>query len=567
MTTILHKLHENARSIPDKPAYYEKVNGTWEPTNWADYTQQVRQAGRALVALGMDKGNIVSILGFNKPEWVIVDLAGMLIGGAAAGIYTTNSPGEVQYIAHHAESKVMLIEDAEQWAKIEQERENLPHLQHVVMMRGADKPDDPMVLSWEEFLAKAEDVSDEEIDRRMEGLEPEQLATLIYTSGTTGPPKGVMLSHNNLVWTAQMGQDMVATGPGDSSLSYLPLSHIAEQMFTIHTPITAGYSIYFAEGPLAVADNLKEVQPTVIFGVPRVWERFYSGVTARLAEATGVRASLVNWARGTSSKVVALQNQGEEPTGMLATQSKLANKLVLSKIYDALGLSNARIIISGAAPIPVHILEFFATLGLRVHEIYGQSEGTGPTTFNMPNATKFGSVGTPIPGMEVKISDEGEIVVDGWLQSGDLGEFDDDGFLHITGRKKDIIITSGGKNVAPKNLEAALLKLDLVSSAVCIGEGQRYLTALLTLEPDAAQRFADENGLSVEGLHEQEAVRTTLQAGIEKEVNPEFARVEQIRNFRVLANDFSVETGELTPTFKIKRSVVNEMYAGEIEKV
>jgi len=380
------------------------------------------------------------------------------------------------------------------------------------MMRGAATIDAPLVLSWEEFLAKAEDVPDEEIDQRLASLQPDQLATLIYTSGTTGPPKGVMLSHNNLLWTAQAGQAMVETGPEDSSLSYLPLSHIAEQMFTIHTPINAGYPIYFAESPLSVAENLKEVQPTIIFGVPRVWERFYNGVTARLAEATGVRASLVKWARGASSKVAVLQNQGQEPTGLLATQHKLANKLVLSKIYDALGLSKARILISGAAPIPEHILEFFASLGLRVHEIYGQSEGTGPTTFNMPNATKFGSVGTPIPGMDVQISDEGEIiatgpnvflgyyknpeataetVIDGWLQSGDLGEFDEDGFLYITGRKKDIIITSGGKNVAPKNLEAALLSLDLVSSAVCIGEGQRYLVALLTLEPEAAQRFAD----------------------------------------------------------------------------
>lgn len=586
--TILHLLHRNGRNRPNDPAYYEKVNGAWQPSSWGEYLRQVRQTARALLALGLDRGDIVTILGFNKPEWVIMDLAGMLIGGAAAGIYTSNSPNEVQYIVHHAESKLILLEDRGQWDKVDAQRSQLPNLQTIVMMRGGPTPDDPQTLSWEAFLAKGDAVPETELDRRLDTLKPNDLATLIYTSGTTGPPKGVMLSHENLAWTARNAVSMVTCTPSDCSLSYLPLSHIAEQMFTLHAPITAGYPVYFAESPLKVADNLKEVRPTIVFGVPRVWERFYNGVSARLKEATGVRASLIGWARGVGTQVTNERNRGREPGGLLALQYAAANRLVFSKLHGALGLDRARVLVSGAAPIPKEILDFFGSLCLRIHEVYGQSEGSGPTTFNVPAATKFGSVGPAIPGMEVKLTDEGEVIgrgpnvflgyykdpdatratlVDGWLYSGDLGKFDDEGFLYITGRKKDIIITSGGKNIAPKNIEAALVALELVGSAIVIGEAQRYLTALITLEPEAAKRFADQHGLSVETVHESPALRQALIVEIKDKINSQFARVEQLRNFTVLPRDFSVEGGELTPTFKIKRAVVNRMYAGAIERM
>lgn len=586
--TILHLLHRNGKTRPNAPAYYSKVNGEWQPTTWSEYLRQVRQAARALISLGFQQGDIVTILGFNRAEWTIMDLAGMLAGGAAAGIYTSNSPSECQYIIDHAQAKFVLVEDKGQWDKIDAERDNLPTLKNIILMSGTDAPDDGMSWTWENFLAQGDEVPASEVDARLDALKMDDLATLIYTSGTTGPPKGVMLSHKNLAWTAATSMEILPVDETDCSLSYLPLSHIAEQMFTLHGPITRGYPIYFAESGLKVAENLKEVQPTIVFGVPRVWERFYNGVSARMAEAEGARAKIADWAQGVGKQVVALRNQGKEPGMLLGMQYKLADRLVFSKVKDAIGLSRVKYCVSGAAPIPTQILDFFAGLDIVIHEVYGQSEDTGPTSFNRPGNTKFGSVGPAIPGMDVKIAEDGEILargpnvflgyyknekatestlIDGWLYSGDLGRLDEDGHLYITGRKKDIIITSGGKNVAPKNLEAAMTSLELVSSAVCIGEQQRFLTGLITLEPEAAQRFADANGLSVDELHDHPKLREALTEEIKTKVNTHFARVEQIRNFTVLPKDFSVEGGELTPTFKIKRAIVNKMYAGEIDKM
>ncbi len=583
--TIVHRLNNRAASAPNDPAYYEKVNGTWQPTNWQTYNQQVRQAARAMIALGLGSSDIVTILGFNRSEWVVADLAAMAIGAAAAGIYTSNSADEVAYIVRHAESKLVVIEDKSQYDKIVATRDSLPNLKHIVIMRGSEISGDEMVLSWDDFMKLGNDVEDAQVNARMDQLEADQVATLIYTSGTTGPPKGVMLTHDNLAWTSEVAAGIVSMNASDSTLSYLPLSHIAEQMFTIHAPISVGSVVYFAEGPLKVPDNLKEVQPSVVFGVPRVWERFYNGVSAQLAQATGTKAKIANWARGVGTQVVTLRNQGKQPSGLLALQHRLAKKLVFDKVHAALGLSNARILVSGAAPIPKQILEFFATLDLVIQEVYGQSEGSGPTSFNQPGRTRFGSVGPAFPGVDIKIEEDGEIIfkgrnvfagyyhneaatnstlIDGWLYSGDLGKFDDDGYLHITGRKKDIIITSGGKNIAPKNLEAALTTIPLVSSAVCVGEQQRYLIALVTLEAAAAEAFSAEHNIPLDQLHTHPKLRETLDAAIKQNVNSHFAKVEHIRNYVVLPHDFSVETGELTPTFKVKRSVVNDMYESEI---
>ncbi|VAW40467.1 Long-chain-fatty-acid--CoA ligase, partial [hydrothermal vent metagenome] len=373
-------------------------------------------------------------------------------------------------------------------------------------------------------------------------------------------------------------------------VSYLPLSHIAEQMFTIHAAITAAYQVYYAEYSPAdhLNSNLKEVKPTLMFGVPRIWERMAAAVQGQLSQATGVRASIANWARGVATQVTNLRNRGQEPSGLLAMQYNLANKLVLSKVKEALGLTNARNLISGAAPIAPEILEFFASLDLAVFEIYGQSEDCGPTTTNRPGATKFGTVGQAWPGTEVKLADDGEILVkgpnvfmgyfkdeaatasdlvDGWLQSGDLGAFDADGYLSIVGRKKEIIITSGGKNIAPKNIEAALKNIELVAQTVVIGEKRRFLTALITLDPDAATRFAQENGLEGQTLHEHATLIDHLQKEIDEKVNSQFARVEHVRGFRVLSRDFTVEDGELTPTFKIKRRIINDNFSEEIESM
>jgi len=577
--TIANRLLQRALETPDDPAYYVREAGSWKATNWGSYSDQVTQAGRALIALGFEPGQTVCILGFNRPEWAIMDLAAMGAGGAPAGIYTTCSPVEVRYIVEHAEAPVILVENAAQWRKIQLERPNLPNLKHVITMKGAPAIADDMVMSWEEFLAKGEEVEKQAYLDRLESLDPKALATLIYTSGTTGPPKGVMLNNHNLAWTANAAAGIVTPTPADCSLSYLPLSHIAEQMFTLHVPITSGCRVYFAESIEAVMENLKEVQPTIFFGVPRIWEKFHAGITAKLKGATGVKAKLVKWAM----KVGWEANQ--TPGRNKGMQYRLANKLIFSKLKPAIGMGNARVCVTGAAPIAREVLEFFASLDLVVLEVYGQSEDTGPTSFNTPTQYRFGSVGPAIPGVEVKIADDDEIMVKGpnvfmgyykdpevtaetlsgdWLHSGDLGTFDDDGFLNITGRKKDIIITAGGKNITPKNLEGSMKTHELIDEAVVIGDRRKYLSALVTIDAEAGPAWAAANGEDASELHNSKKLRASIQAHID-EMNAHYARVEQIKKFTILRRNFTVEDGELTPTLKVKRAKVNDHFADDIE--
>jgi long-chain acyl-CoA synthetase len=582
--TIPAALFETAKREGSRPAYHVKRDGTWHPTSWTTYAEEVKAAGKSLIALGLEPGGTVSILGFNRPEWVIMDLAAMAVGGAAAGVYTTCSPSEVQYIVDHAESLVILVENENQYKKVQSQRSKLPRLKHVIGMKGAVVG--PEALSWDDFMAKGKDVSDEKFFSRLHALEPDGLATLIYTSGTTGPPKGVMLSHDNLLWTAQTVNGLIGNSSGDSVVSYLPLSHIAEQMLTIHGPIVAGMCAYFAENLDKVAENLKEVQPTLIFGVPRIWEKFHAGVSEKLGAATGFKKKLVDWVRRVASKKTELENRGEKMGPFLALQYKAANRLVLSKLKPALGLGRARMCVSGAAPIAKEVLEFFGSLDIPIREVYGQSEDTGPTTINVIGKTRFGTVGALIPGVEVKIADDGEILVrgrnvfkgyykepeatrealvDGWLCSGDLGEISQDGFLSITGRKKEIIITAGGKNIAPKNIEAALKNSRLVAEAVVIGDRRKFLTALIALDDEATKNYLGEKGV-VDGqpYHQNESILAEVQKAVD-EVNKDLAQVEQVKKFTLLSRNFTIENGELTPTLKIKRKVVNVNFADQIE--
>jgi long-chain acyl-CoA synthetase len=579
--TIISRLFEQAERRPTAPAYYVRQGGSWRPTNYRDYAAEVRQAARALISLGFEPGSNVAVLGFNRPEWAIAVLAGMAAGGAAAGIYTTCSPPEVQYIADHAEAPIIILEDHGQWQKIQAELARLPKLRHVVLMKGAPSVGHEMVLTWDEFIAKANETPEKVVHERVAAIEPQQLATLIYTSGTTGPPKGVMLSHHNIAWTAKMAIDLIKTDEHDSALSYLPMAHVAEQTFTIYVPITTGSQIYYAESLEKVPDNLKEVQPTVFFGVPRIWEKFHAGITGKLKLATGIKAKLVKWAMKVGTAQAEKRSKGGEAGGLAY---KLANKLIFSKLKPAIGLGNARICVSGAAPIAAEVLEFFASLDVIVLEVYGQSEGSGPTTFNYPGKFKFGSVGPRLPGIETEIAKDGEIIVrgpnvflgyykepqataetlvDGWLQSGDLGEVRGD-FLYITGRKKEIIITAGGKNIAPKNIEAALKNHDLINEAVVIGDRRKYLVALVTLDPDLSAAWAKQKGIDVAKLTDSKELNAELQAYVDQ-MNKQFAQVEQVKKFKVLPRNLSQELGELTPTLKVKRKRVNENFSAEIE--
>ncbi|NNC78728.1 MAG: AMP-binding protein [Acidimicrobiales bacterium] len=584
--TIIDHLVQNARTRGTSVAYRDKLTGTWRSSTWSDYDQRSREVARALMHLGIGKGDVVTILGPNRPEWALSAVGAMRAGGIAAGIYTTGSPDEVGYVVRHAESKVLVAENTNQLAKVLEVWDTLPDLHTVVLMDGSH--DDERVLSWSDLTAAAANVSDADLDTRYGTVGAEDLAVFIYTSGTTGPPKAVMLTHDNLLWTCTTLATPFDIDEAAVTLSYLPLSHIAEMSASILMPITYGYEVAFCHDGLRLAEFLPEVRPTTFFGVPRVWERFEAGITNKLEEATGVKAKLIDWARGVASEYVATTNRGETPSSALTKKYNLANKVVLEKVKAAIGLERADVLVSGAAPIPAESLEFFASLGMTIYEVYGQSEDTGPTTCNFPGQVKYGTVGKLFDGIEVKLGDDDEILVrgknvfagyykdeaatnetliDGWLHSGDLGSFDSDGYLSIVGRKKDIIITSGGKNIAPKNIEADLSRIDIIEHAVVIGEQQRYLIALLTLEPEASARFAEEHGIDVASMPENPIVREHLDKAISAEVNSQLARVEHVRNYTVLPHQFSVDTGELTPTLKVKRAPVSDIYAEQINAV
>ncbi len=590
--SIPARLQRHGRERPDATAYLIERRGQWHRTSWGRYAEQVRTVARALRALGVGEGGVVCILGFNRPEWVLADHAAMAIGAVPAGIYTTCSAEEVGYIVRHSQASVVVVEDVGQLRKVLSERATLPDLRRIVLMEGAAIPADleadeaAWVLEWAPFLALAAGVEESQIWQAIDGLQPDALATLIYTSGTTGPPKGVMLSHRNLAWTAQLAGQVVDIAPHDRIVSYLPLSHIAEQVFTIHGPATYGNEVWFASSIETVADTFKQANPTILFAVPRIWEKMYAGITGKLRSASPLKLRLFGWASSVGRAAADCENAGLPMPTALRLQFKLADKLIFSKVKAAIGLGACRFAISGAAPISPEVLIFLAGIGVVVREVYGQSEDTGPTSFNRPGRTRFGSVGPAIPGVEVVIAGDGEILVrgpnvflgyyrddkataetldaDGTLHSGDLGSFDADGYLHITGRKKEILITSGGKNIAPKNIEAALKDHPLVGEAVVIGDRRHFLTALLWLEPEAAAAKAKAVGVEPAALANHPEVTRALQEAVDA-CNARFARVEHVRKFTALPGMLSVEAGELTPTLKVKRRVVAEHFAAEIE--
>ena len=540
-TTILHHLERHAAQRPHEPAIHDKLAGVWRSTSWRNYNQQTRDFAKALLASGIGKGDVVANLSANRPEWVISALGAMRVGGISAGIYSTCSSEEIGYVLNHSEAPVVLVERPEQLDRVIEAWPTTPTLRTVVYLGEVEDSHDGRVVSWDDFIALGEEIDPERIDAALAELTADQVADFIYTSGTTGPPKAVMLTHENLEWTGAVMGGTVDLNSTDVSLSYLPLSHIAEQMASILMPLIFGTQVFFCHDGLQVAEFLKEVRPTTFFGVPRVWERFETGIKGKLAEAEGAKAKLAAGAMATSLEYHAELNAGRTPSGFLNAKYQASHKVILSKILAAVGFDRCRVYVSGAAPIQTSTIEFLTSIGMPINELYGQSEGSGPTSTNLPGANKHGTVGPAIPGVEVQIADDGEVllrgknvfagysknpgataetVVDGWLHSGDLGVLDSEGYLSIIGRKKDIIITSGGKNIAPQNIEEALAGIDIVGTPVVVGEQQRHLVALLTLDLEAAGRFAQENGLDASTLHDEPAVRSHLESVIAKEVNP-----------------------------------------------
>lgn len=584
---IPQRLRRHTQERPDAPAYCVRTAEGWRPTSWKMYGEQIDTAARAMLHLGLEPQESPAIIGFNAPSWAIAFLAAMSLRAKPTGIYTTNTADELAYIAGHADASILFIEDELQWNKYQQVRDQLPRLKHVVLFDGHPPIAGSDAMTWDDFMALGSANYQETLEQRLRDIKGEDIATLIYTSGTTGPPKAVILTHNNLVAATEIAESITELTPNERMLSYLPLSHIAEQIMSIHGPAFAGCTVYYANSIEHVAEHLPEVQPTIIFGVPRVWEKVYDGIQAQLLAATGVKKKLLDWALSVGQRSIPYRLKDTTPPGLLGVQYRLADRLVFSTIREKIGLNKANLTISGAAPIVPEVLAFFTSINIVIQEVYGQSETTALTTFNLRGKIKEHTVGQAVPNVQVKIADDGEILVkgdnvspgyfkdqdathaayrDGWLLTGDLGVFDDEGYLQITGRKKEIIITAGGKNIAPNNMERAIKRHPLINEAVVIGDQEKYLTALLTLEPDGLEDWAKTHGIATDHAFESTALYDEIQKHIDA-INPRFARVEQVKNFKILAKNFSVEEGQLTPSLKIKRRVIVEQFKDEIRQM
>ncbi|MCU0681814.1 MAG: long-chain fatty acid--CoA ligase [Polyangiaceae bacterium] len=588
--TILDRLIGQAATQPDRPALYFWREGGWARFTWAEYLARSRAFAGALLGLGARPGEAVAIMADNCPEWAMADVGTMLVGGVPAGIYATLNAEQAAYVAGHCEARVVVVDNRHRLALMVGQWSKLPRLERIVVIdaAAARAAGDPRIVSFADFCREGAAAADE-VGRRTALIGEDDSATLIYTSGTTGPPKGAMLTHRNLAYVGRVAGELTGAARDDRVVSYLPLSHIAEQVFTIHGPATGGFPVWFARSLEALREALVAARPTVFLGVPRVWEKLRGVLSARLAEAKGPRKRLVEWARRVGLEAGKRRLAGEPLPPALAWQERAAQKLVFDKVRAQLGFDQLRVGITGAAPIGREVLEFFLSLGLPLHEVYGQTEGSGAATFNMPlpGQTRLGTVGRSVPGAEVKLAPDGEIlvrsagvfagyhkdpaataetVIDGWLHSGDIGELDADGFLRITDRKKDILITSGGKNVTPLNIELKLGTIEGVGQVVVIGDQRHYLSALLTIDPDRGPALARARGWpeARDELARLPAFYEHVREGVER-VNAELGRHETIKRFTILTRDFSQEGGELTPTQKIRRRAVAELYRREID--
>ena len=540
----------------DGPAYLVQEGDSWRPVSWTEAAQAVDEIAHGLLALGVRKGDAFAILASTRLEWVLFDFALGLIGAVGAPIYMNNSPKDARYVAEHSEAVGVLCENDEQRAKLDG-----LELEHVLTF--ADLP-----ALRERGRAHAAE-HPRAVEEAAAAVDENDLFTFIYTSGTTGPPKACMILHRNYyAMVDEVAQVQDFTVSDDVMLLYLPLAHNFGRCLTL-LGAHIGYTIAFCPDPYAVGDALPAVRPTVFPSVPRVYEKVHTAVTAKFDEATGAKRRLIDWALRVGTRVSKLREAGRSVPGTLALQHKLADRLVYSKVKSRLG-GNLRIGVSGGAPLAKDIIEFFAALDVLILEGYGLTECTTGATINRPTRYRFGSVGPALPGVELRVADDGEVLIksdtvfggyfkeeeatreilseDGWLRSGDVGHLDEDGFLTITDRLKDILVTAGGKNVAPQNLENALKTHAAISQALVLGDRRPYIAALITLSEDV----------------DPEGAEPAVQRAVD-EVNRDLSRYEQIKRFTILPRDFTLEAGEVTPTMKLKRRVCQEHFAAEIE--
>jgi len=564
-----------------------KIGSKWEETTWKDYYSQIRTTARAFIALGLEKGNAINILGNNCPQWFISNMAGIFASGVPGGIYSTNSTEQCQYIAEHSEAAIAVVENAEQLAKFTQIKKNLPKLKAIVMMNGSD--DDEQVYSWEELPKIAEKVSEEELEKRITTQKPDDCCTLIYTSGTTGNPKGVMITHDNITWTVEQIVDSVKVDHTDQIISYLPLSHIAEQVISLHVPTLVGATSWFAESMDLLGQNLAEARPTVFVGVPRVWEKIQAKMVTAGTQNPWLKKKIAAWARKKGLAAGYAQQDNLPKPSMI----DLADKLVFSKVREKLGFDRCRLFISTAAPISLDTLEFFLSLGIPITEVYGMSECTGPGTLSLPETFKYrtGWAGPVLNNAKISIAEDGEVLMrgrhvfqgyfkneeatagsidkDGWLHSGDIGTIDNKGFLKITDRKKELLITTGGENIPPQVLEGKLKSIPIINQVVVIGDQRKYLTALFTLDPDRIEQeavAAKSSAKTMEEIYICEKFKKYLQKQVDR-INSDLAQVQAIKKFIILPVELSIEGDELTPTMKLKRRIINKKYEKQIESM
>ena len=591
--TIAKSFLKSVETRGDRPAIREKKFGIWQPTSWREWLQISKDIAFGLHASGFRPGDVASIIANAVPEWVYADMGILCAGGVSSGIYPTDSSVQVEYLINDSSTKVIFAEDEEQLDKILSCRSRCPTLQKIVVfdMEGLSGFIDPMVLSLAEFMALGrnheqgnEALWDEMIGSRSAG----DLAILVYTSGTTGPPKGAMHSNRSVTHQMRHANDLFPSTDNEERLVFLPLCHVAERIGGYYISLALGSVMNFAESPETVPDNLREVQPTAFLAVPRVWEKFYSGITIALKDATAFQNWMYRNALAIGNRVTEYKLQGDTPPLSLRLANGAAYYLVFRNIRRMLGLDRCRLAFTGAAPIAPDLIRWYLALGIDMREVYGQTENCGVATVMPPERIKLGSVGKAAPWGEVAISPQGEILIrgdflfmgylnqpektaetidaKGWLHTGDVGSIDNEGFVKITDRMKDIIITSGGKNITPSEIENQLKFSPYVSDAVVIGDKRPYLTCLLMIDQENVEKFAQDHDIpftNYASLCRAPEIQDLIHREIEA-VNVNFARVETIKKFYLIERQLTPEDEELTPTMKLKRSFVNKRYAAEI---
>jgi long-subunit acyl-CoA synthetase (AMP-forming) len=576
---FLHTVQERAADV----AIRRKVGDGYEVLTFGEYAARATRLAAGLRDLGVGPGDRLVMLIGNRPEFHVADMAALLLGATPISIYNSSSPDQIRYLAGHAQASVAIVEDASYLERVLEARPELRHLRHVVVLEPVTASG---VERWDDLLGS----EPLDLETAAATAQPHDLATVIYTSGTTGPPKGVMLDHANICWTVDSLREALGFAPERSRIvSYLPMAHIAERVTTHYSGIAFAYEVTTCADIRLLGATLAETRPQILFGVPRTYEKIHSAVQAVLASDPG-RAEVFARALAVGARVAEHRARSEALSTELAAEYERVDAESLRPARQLLGLDDVRIAVTAAAPIPVEVLQFFRSAGVPLSEMYGLSESSGPMTWESVRV-KPGTVGRAIPGMELRLGDDGEVLgrggnifrgylddeartaealdADGWLHTGDIGELDDEGYLRIVDRKKELIITAGGKNVSPANLEAALKAQPLIGQACVLGDGEPYIAALLVLDPDVAPAWAANHGLDATSLVELAADPVVL-AEVEREVeaaNERFSHAESVRRFHVLGEEWLPDSEELTPTMKLKRRGIAARYAPEIAEL